>query len=64
MGFGKVVLGGILIVGLGVPQISAEPEPKKERSEIICVKKRGQDRESNSNTSQNPSQGQHNRPKS
>ena len=64
MWFRKVILGGILIGMVGVPHISASAEQKKEKSEIICVKKRDQVKESNSNTVQNPRQEQHGRPRS
>jgi hypothetical protein len=52
MAFSSMALGGMLIAMLVAPRISANPEQKKERSEIVCVKKREQGRAGNANTSE------------
>ena len=52
MAFFSLALSGILILALGAPRICANPEQKKERSEIVCVRKRDQGRTGNSNASQ------------
>jgi len=57
MAFSSMALGGMLIAMLVAPRISANPEQKKERSEIVCVKKREQGRAGNSNTSETGQRG-------
>ena len=50
--FCSIALGGMLIALIGASGISASPEQKKERSEIVCVRKRDQGKTANSNGSQ------------
>ena len=57
--FCSIALGGMLIAVFAAPRASAYSEQKKERSEIVCVKKRDQRKTGNSNAAQTQGHAEH-----